>query len=115
MSLTLEIESLLTGISNICIGNKPSSPDNVVVIYNTGGYAREVTPDAPERPSFMVLIRNTSYSSGEALANQIKDLLHMKKTAKVLGILQQGDINDIGRDENGRAEFTVNFNTFYAR
>ena len=115
MGLMAEVETLLTTVSNVYVGSMPSTPDNVVCIYNTGGYPRSLSGTKVEEPTFMVKVRNTSYSTGEALCNTIKDLLHGKTTTKILMCEQQGDIQDIGRDENNRPEFTINFRCYLRR
>lgn len=115
MSLTTEIKSLLTTMSNLYIGSMPTTPDNCVSIYNTGGYDRSMSGTEVEEPTFMIKVRNTSYATGEALCNTIKDLLHAQSTTKVLMIQQQGDTQDIGRDESNRQEFTINFRCYLRR
>jgi len=115
MSLTADIRTLLTTVSNVYIGSMPATPDNAVCIYNTGGYARSLSGTFLEEPTFQIKVRNTSYSTGETLCNTIKDLLHGKTSTKILMIEQQGDILDIGRDANSRPEFTMNFRVYYRR
>ncbi len=115
MALTSDIKTLLSGVSNVYKGQMPATPDNSVCIYNTGGYARSLSGTELEEPTFMVKVRNTSYATGETLCNTVKDLLHGASTAKILMIQQQGDIQDIGRDESNRQEFTLNFRCYYRR
>lgn len=113
MAVTSEVKSLLTGVSNVYIGFMPSTPDNAVSIYNTGGYPRSLTGTEVEEPTFMIKVRNTSYQTGEALCNTILGLLSGSKTTKLLMVEAQGGIQDLGRDENNRAEFSLNFRTYY--
>lgn len=120
MSLLSDIKSLLVGVSNIYTGSIPDDPDNVVGLYSTGGYPRDLSGTEVEEPTFMVKVRNTSYTTGETLCNTIKDLLHGVDNQTVNGndillIEQQGDINDIGRDESNRQEWTLNFRVLYRR
>lgn len=115
MTLTTEIRSLLSSIANVFIGNMPDSPDDSVCIYNTGGFTRSLTASALEEPTFQIKVRNTSYATGEALNNTIKDLLHGSSTAQVLMIEQQGDTLDIGRDASNHQEWTNNFRCYYRR
>jgi hypothetical protein len=124
VGLIVDVESLLSTVSNVYLGSMPSTPDNVVAIYNSGGYTRDLSGTMVEEPTFMIKVRNTSYATGEALCNTIKDLLH-GQNAKVIGsgttartfllIEQQGDINDLGRDENNRTEWSLNFRAYYRR
>ncbi len=115
MSLTSDIKTLLTDISNVYIGHMPASPDCAVCIYNTGGYPQSLTGTFVEEPTFMIKVRNTSYSVGEALCNTIKGYLHTKTSTKLLLIEQQGDILDLGRDQSNRPEWSMNFRCYYRR
>jgi hypothetical protein len=122
MGLLVDIKSLLTtaGVSNIYLGSMPDSPDNAVALYNTGGFPRDLSGSEVEEPTFMVKVRNTSYATGETLCNTIKDALHGVNAQTVnshvfLLIAQQGDTNDIGRDESNRQEWTINFRAYYRR
>jgi len=115
MSFLTDIKSMLSTVQNVYIGNMPSSPDNCVGLMNSGGYARSLTGTMLESPTFQVRVRNLSYDTGITLCETIKDLLHGHSTTKILVIEQQGDILDIGRDELGRPEWTMNFRTYYRR
>jgi len=115
MSLTTEIKSLLTSVSNVYIGNLPSTPDDAVAIYNTGGYPRDLSGTYVEEPTFMIKVRSASYSTGEATCNTIMDLLHGNNTIKVLMIEDQSGILDLGRDENNRPEWSINFRCYYRK
>jgi hypothetical protein len=120
MGLLVDVKSLLTDVSNVYLGSMPSTPDNVVAIYNSGGYTRDLSGTMVEEPTFMIKVRNTSYATGEALCNTIKDLLHgvndtTANSHDFLLIEQQGDINDLGRDENNRTEWSMNFRALYRR
>jgi len=114
MTLLDEIETLLTG-TTLYIGCMPNSPDNVVGLFNSGGMPRILCGTELEMPSFQVRIRNTSWATGQALCETIKDTLHGSTTSSILLCEQSGDILDIGRDAQGRQEWTVNFNTIFRR
>lgn len=115
MSLTDDIASMLTGISNVNKGSMPDAPANSVAIYLTGGYPRSLSGTELDEPTFMIRVRNTSYAAGETLCDSIKDLLHGKKTSKLLVIQQQGGVNGIGQDEQKRSNFTMNFRCYYRK
>ncbi len=115
MSLTGSVETLLSTITNLYVGSMPTTPDNCVCIYNTGGYPRSLSGTYVEEPTFQIRVRNTSYSTGEAQCNTIKDLLHGKSSTNLLMCEQQGDILDVGRDELNRQEWTMNFRCYYRR
>jgi hypothetical protein len=114
-NLLTDVKALMVGITNVYIGNAPPAPDNIVVLYNTGGYPRSLTESKIEEPTFQVRVRHVTYSTGVTLCETIKDLLHGAKSTRIQCIYQQGDILDIGRDENGRQEWTINFRTVYKR
>lgn len=113
MSLMTEVKSLLTSISNVFIGNMPTTPDDVIAIYNTGGYPRGLTESKLKQPTFQIRIRSASYAAGEVMCNTVADLLHGNGTTKILTIYQQGDPLDLGRDQNNRSEFSINFRCYY--
>lgn len=117
MSLLEEVENLLTSndVSNIFIGDLPKTPDIVVCLFGTGGSDRSLSGTQVEEPTFQVRIRDTVYANGESRCNTIKDILHGYIGGSFLLIAQQGDIIPIGRDENGRPEFTINFRTYFRR
>jgi hypothetical protein len=119
VSLLSEVKTILTigGVSTtkIRIGKMPSAPDSVIVLYNSGGYARQMTGTMVEQPTFQVRVRNADYEAAVTDCNTVKDLLHAQSTASILMIEQQGDIQDLGPDQNGRPEFTLNFRCYYRR
>ena len=115
MSLLTDVKALLTTVTNIYISDMPSTPDAAVCLYNTGGYARSLTGTKVEEPTFQVKVRNPVAATGLTTCATIKDILHGYTGGKFLMIAQQGDVQDLGRDENGRMEFTVNFRCYYRR
>lgn len=115
MSLLTDVKALLTTVSNVYRGNYPSTPDQVVTLYNTGGYARSLSGTELEEPTFQVRVRAATYDAGITLCETVKDLLHGHSTTKLLMIEQQGDILDLGRDENDRPEWSMNFRCYYRR
>ena len=115
MSVLSEVETLLTTVANLFIGSMPSTSDNVVCLYNTGGYARSMSGTFVEEPTFQVMVRNTSYEAGEALCETIAALLHGKSTTHLLMVEQQSEVLDLGRDENSRSEFSIKFRCYYRK
>jgi len=124
MGFLTDVKTLITGVSNVYIGSMPSTPDNAVAIYASGGYPRDLSGTEVEEPTFQVKVRNTSYATGETLCDTIKDLLHGQhdKTIgtggtarKILLIQQQGDVLNLGRDENNRQMWSINFRAYYRR
>lgn len=114
MSLTSDLEGKLSGVSNLYVGDLPTTPDNVVGIFLSGGYPRDLTGNYVGEPTFQIRVRNTSYSTGETLCDTIKDALHgVHNSGNFLLIQQQGDTLDLGRDANDRHEWSINFRCLY--
>lgn len=107
--------SLASLATNLFIGHMPESPDNCVAILETGGLTPDI--DLPtKKPTFQVLIRNTSYATGRALMLSIRSLFHQKYNTQLINngtyflyINVQGEGGHIGRDAIGRDEFSINF------
>ena len=117
MSLTTRVKAILTAgsVTAIYIGSQPATPANCVTIYATGGFPRSLTESKVEQPTFQIRVRNASYATGEALCGTIDDLLHAHSDANLQLIRNMGGINDIGRDANSNAEFTLNYQTIYKK
>ena len=124
MGLLADVKSLMTGVSNVYLGSMPNSPDIAVALYATGGYPRDLSGTMVEEPTFQVKVRHATYSTGETLCNTIKDLLHGQNNKtigsgvtarKILLIAQEGDVLNLGRDENNRQMWSMNFRAYYRR
>lgn len=113
--ITSEIKTLLSGVANVYVGSQPAAPDNVVTVYNSGGFPRQLSGSFIEEPTVQILVRNLSYAAGETVCQTVKDALHGKSTTNIMVIQQMGDIQDMGRDNNGRQEFSLNFRMYYKR
>lgn len=110
-----KIRTLLSAITlPIYIGGLPPTPDGCVALFTYGGAPRDLAGDMVREPSFQVRVRHTSYAAGYAVAESIADTLHgVNGTSDFLLIAQTGDIQDIGRDEQHRQEWTINFRCYY--
>ena len=105
----------LTKGTNLFKGFLPDTPADCVCIFDTGG--AEPDKDLPiGNPTFQVFVRNKSYATGHNIINQIYALLNRKRNVALVtgetyfyNIYALGNPGSIGRDENGRDEFTVNF------
>lgn len=115
-----DIANILAGVSgmgtvgtDIFIGREPTTPNNCITVYDTGGYPSDVAA-VYQRPTIQVRVRNASYTAGYAVINAIKDTLHGSYTneeggAKYTGIWASNDILFLMYDESQRAVFTCNF------
>jgi hypothetical protein len=108
-----KIATLISSAVTAYKGSMPDSPDNAVCIYPTGGYSRDLSGSEYREPTFMIKVRNTSYATGYTICDTLQDLLHGNVDSDFLLIAQEGDIQDIGRDEANRQEFTINFRCYY--
>jgi hypothetical protein len=96
-------------------GKMPPDPDNVVALFDTGG--QTPNPDIPlKEPTFQVIVRNNSYSAGKAILDTVRSLLHQQSNVQLIPngtyiyfILLISEGGHIGRDENQREEFSINF------
>jgi hypothetical protein len=125
MGLTADIKTLLNEINdNIYRNDKPDTEDNLIVIYDTGGqpalHSIGSQPASLEKPTFQVLIRNTSHDTAESQAEDIKDALDGLTKQTINGtryevIFMEGDMLHLGKDDRERTQFTVNFVTWRKR
>jgi len=115
LSVTTEVKTLLSTVSNVTIGSMPDTPDNSVCIYNTGGYPKSLSGTFMSEPTFQIKVRNVSYAAAESLCETIIGLLHGKSTTKLLMIETQSEALDLGRDESNRSEMSINFRCFYRK
>jgi hypothetical protein len=131
MALVDEIGTRLTAAS---VGGLPGStqtytiyyreltetPDKQIAIVPTGGSQQEHA-EAVERPSFQVLVRGAANSSTdlEAKVNDVVDALNLWDGTisgrRYIDIQRSGDILYLGRDENQRPMYSVNFGTVRSR
>lgn len=116
MGMLDEVKTLLGSVSNVYIGSMPDTPDNSVALYYSGGYNPELIGTYVAEPTFMVKVRSKKYADGVTICEGIQRTLHgITHSGKFLLIAQQGDIQDLGRDGNGRQEWSLNFRTYYNR
>lgn len=109
----LDIETGFTAGTDLFVGIEPDSPNNVIVIYDTGGGA----PDLPgfRQPTVQIRSRNTNYLDGWANINKAVQAL-LNVSARNVGQDNtyhsawwlQSDIMFLERDANDRAVFTAN-------
>lgn len=111
----LQTQSIGTLGTDLFQGHLPDTPDNCVAIFETGGPAPN--KDLPlNKPTFQVIVRNASYATGRDKLEAIRTALHRKSNLSLVSgqtfayyILAQSEGGHIGRDANGRDEFSMNF------
>ena len=102
--LDTQITGLTSG-TNLFIGSEPTTPSDVVTVYDSGGYAPDQTLDGSyfiNRPTVQVRIRNNSYATGYALAETIRDTLQAVVnqtvgTTRILGVFTVSEPAHLGK------------------
>jgi hypothetical protein len=97
------------GFNNIYLGSMPDI-DNCVGLFETTGCAPDVsfTNDVIEQRGLQIIVRNKSYLEGQTTINNIYNQLIKEKDLEVIYVAQHSPFS-IGKDENNRNEFSVNF------
>jgi hypothetical protein len=100
--------------SSLFVSYLPESPDTCYAIFDTGGFAPDGEIVGMSNPTFQITVRDVSFGSGRNKLEAVKDCLHALRNTQVgdtyfwyILALQEG--GHIGRDENGRDEFSINF------
>jgi|TARA_R110002020_G_scaffold2230_4_gene10432 hypothetical protein len=124
ISARLDSQGRGTRGTDIFVARSPSSPDNVIVIYEFMGQEPYNTMGpsgtAPyvKRPRFQVVVRNTSYASAQTLADQVYSDLHWFKgtigSTSYLLIRALNQPFSMGEDENKRAQLACNYRAWNA-
>jgi len=105
---------------SINVSREPTSPSDVITIYDTPG----LEPDTDEldllKPGFQVRIRCIDYLSGIAKHEAIRDLLILPNQlvmagTKYISVVMSIDINSIGRDEEDRHLLVASYRTIKQR
>lgn len=106
--------------TNLFIGKEPADPKNTVTIFDTAGYPDEAlltgsgNGNAYQFPSVQIRIRNTKYTAGWQLAEDIKYQLHGRAQETWNGVLYSAITCSSGPalmdwDDNANARFIINF------
>lgn len=106
----LEDQGLGTVGTDIFTGDMNDSPDNVIVLNQTGGMPPSVMGDY-EQPGLQINIRNTSYAFAQTLALKILKKLHGIINTTIEGVLYHRiDVQSsqwAGTDEKNRTGWTI--------
>lgn len=107
--------------TDIFLGHLPASPDNVVVLYPTGGFAQDLPlPDV--KMTAQVLVRDKSYQAGyeriwrifNLLDGGEKRFLQAPSGRKMVAQAMQPPFF-LERDENSRSVFVFNLSIWTRR
>lgn len=111
-----KIYDLLPQAWPLVIGDLPSTADTVVgIVEYDGATSTEyfgATSQSVFNPIVKIVIRHTSYSEGQAWAEEVKNVLHRyhDEDKGILSILMAGTPMYLGRSEQKLHEFQVTFN-----
>ncbi len=108
--------------TNIFVNTKPATPDNLISVFGYAGRAPSVVHDCDGegRPGVQVWVRNTSAATArstiESIFGELDGLTNITINGTYyLGIFANQHPEPMGKDENGRSEFSVNFSVIYRR
>ena len=121
--ITSDIKALLTAITTDVYGELPADKDICLAVIHISGYNPEHcfganTKAAIIHPSFQIMARHPSEHALHIMWDAIRVALDGKTDYTPSGtsrtyliIEQQGDVFDLGRDQNRRHIQTLNFAT----
>jgi hypothetical protein len=119
--LATYLQTSLVGTKGTTIfeGSMPDSPDSCICLYETGGFKPEIKSRI-DYPTFQVITRNTSYSTGRAKAISVQTALHgLTETtigsSRFLLIQAMQSPACLGQDERNRWEWSQNFKIILGR
>lgn len=109
----LQSKSIGTLGVDIFLGMMPDQPDNLVALFEYAGSPPDLNWNG-EYPSLQVMVRNTSYPAGRTKIEQVRDVLHglceqVINGTRYLLIKAKQSPESLGRDDNNRCEFVINF------
>ena len=106
-----------TGVTgNVFISTMPSSPDTVVMVSEYGGIVDDKNPFSDI--NVQARVRGTKdprvgYNIAKEIFDELQALTNTTLISSGSHVIKVNALNtpiDIGRDDNGRHEWTVNFN-----
>lgn len=108
----------LTFATNLFVGTEPAKPDNCATIFDTPGFAPQLTLTKGENyyyPSIQIRVRNRDYRTGWALIQDIMVSLHGRSQETWNGTLYSVIYCSSGPaqldwDNNGNCRHICNFN-----
>lgn len=111
----LENNDIGTVGSDLFVDILPDVQNDVSAVFTTGGSTPDI--DLPiASPNFEILARSESGATAFAKLKSMVDLLHQKYNITLIeggnyyySILLNGEINNLGRDDKGRIEYSANF------
>lgn len=111
----LEIQGVGTVGTNIFAHLEPNKPNTCVTVLDTTGLQPLEIGENLRQPGIQIRVRAVDYESAYSLHNTIVRLLCVDVTEfssashRYVGCWQQGDIFNLGRDQNDRFVTTSNY------
>lgn len=107
----LDAETSLTPGTDLFVGMVPDSPNNVIVIYDTGGGPTDFV--GYRQPTVQVRSRNIDYLNGWDKINEVVEVLNKMGRRTVNSTYYsawwlQSDVSFLQRDNKDRAIFVAN-------
>lgn len=104
----------------IFTGELPPEPEDCIAVLGRDGTMPQSSLTIPDLkfPGFQVLVRNADYDTGWAKLQAVRTRLHGKIGLQlasyfVLRMHANSEGGSIGKDDIGRQEFSINFQTEY--
>ncbi len=99
---------------SISVAREAVRPDDTITIYDTGGFDVVEEGIGLRAPTIQVRVRGRNYAAMYDKHMEIYDLLVVPLERTIgdhhyVGIWSQGDVADIGRDDNDRFLLTANY------
>lgn len=109
----LETAGVGTLNTDMFIGLLPDTTSNCIALYQYAGNAPELVGGL-ENPRLTVRVRNTTYANGQEKAQDVLKALHTLHEQTLNGtrylyVRAVGSVNQLGRDHEKRALFTIDF------
>jgi hypothetical protein len=108
--------------TSIFVNTKPATPDNLISVFGYAGQEPERTHDISgnAKPGIQVWVRNTSAGTSRTTIENVFNCLDGITNTTLSGVFFEGisanqSPEPMGKDENGRTEFVVNFSTIIRR
>jgi hypothetical protein len=98
---------------SINAGSEPATPDTAITVFDTGGEEPD-TDQRDRRPTLQVRVRGPSYDDAYTKIDDIAYFLANARPVvldgtRFVGFSITSDIAGLGKDDNNRHQFTVNF------
>jgi len=117
----LEDNTIGTLRTNLFKAYLPDKPNNVVVVYDTGGFEPDVYLPTG-LPTFQIFVRNENYTNGKAKVDAIVALVKSKANLQLVSggvyfyyLTLMSEPVHIGRDKTERDEFSINVRSMIRR